>query len=172
MPHYSTAYILPSIRTHKICLGERNEVIGDRQFMNWTSINVVTGLKSNPDFLKMDIEGFEYGVLRSIIDSGEKYPLQIAFELHIGGKVGKVARRVYPAEFISFMEYLRVFGGYYLVNRRDGCEVCTEIVVAKLQCGSSSPVDKNMAELQRHSNGNPLLKQSVSNFLKNGFSHD
>jgi hypothetical protein len=166
-------YILPRIRTHHICLGERNEIIDGRQFMNWTSINALTGLMTNPDFLKMDIEGFEYGVLRSIIDSGENYPLQIAFELHIGGYVGKsLDRHVYPGEFIAFMEYLRVFGGYYLVNRRDGVYGhCAEVVIARLQCQGASAIHPNMAELRRFSADHPLLNASISKFLDNSLPH-
>ena len=162
-------YIQSRIRTHKVCLGSKTEIIEGRQFMNWTSLNALTGLNTNPDFLKMDIEGFEYEVLHSIIDSGENFPLQIAMELHIGGMIGSKARRMYPAELIAFMNYLRVYGGYYLVNRRDGNLHCTEVVVAMLDCErkkKTMALSKNpMNELKQFSKGNNLLKDSIEKYL-------
>lgn len=102
----------------------------------------------------MDIEGYEYPVLHSIIDSGENFPLQIAMELHIGGNmnIGPQRRRMYPAELIAFMNYLRVFGGYYLVNRRDACGHYTEIVVAMLDCQQQQHKKKKKRALDK----NPL----------------
>jgi hypothetical protein len=162
------AYIKSRIRTHKVCLGSKTEVIEGRQFMNWTSLNALTGLSTNPDFLKMDIEGYEYPVLHSIIDSGENFPLQIAMELHIS-HIGSKRRHMYPAELIAFMNYLRVFGGYYLVNRRDGCSMCTEIVVAMLDCQQQkkNALSKNsMNELKELMNYNALFADSVQKYLR------
>eukprot|EP01036_Dinobryon_divergens_P022609 gene22609-30881_t len=153
------AYIQSRIRTHKVCLGSKTEVVRGRQFMNWTSLNALTGLNTNPDFLKMDIEGYEYPVLHSIIDSGENFPLQ-------------QRRRMYPAELIAFMNYLRVFGGYYLVNRRDACGHCTEIVVAMLDCQQQQRKKKKMAleknplkELKELMKYNALFEDSVQKYL-------
>jgi len=167
------ASLLSRIRTHKICLGDKDEVVGDKKFMNWFSLNKLTGIKGNPDFLKMDIEGFEYPVFQSIINSGVNYPLQIAFELHIGdvmhrGSVGfQGARNVFLAETIAFMEYLRVFGGYYLVNRRDNDIVqhCTEIVVAKLRCKDHSTMDPKLKALRQFSQGHDLLRKQIQDYV-------
>lgn len=163
------AYIRSRIRTHNVCLGSKTEVVKGRQFMNWTSLNALTGLNTNPDFLKMDIEGYEYSVLHSIIDSGEHFPLQIAMELHLN-------RNLYPAQLIAFMNYLRVFGGYYLVNRRDNelCGHCSEVMVTMLDCdhhhqGSSKKMAlyKNpMNELKEFMKYNALFEDSVKKYLR------
>ena len=166
-------FLLPRIRTHKICLGDKDEVVNGKKFLNWFSLNKLTGIKGNPDFLKMDIEGFEYPVFQSIINSGVNYPLQIAFELHIGdvmhrGSVGyQGARNVFLAETIAFMEYLRVFGGYYLVNRRDNDIVqhCTEIVVAKLRCKDHSTMDPKLKALRQFSQGHDLLRKQIQDYV-------
>lgn len=168
------AYIQSRIRTHKVCLGSKTEVIGGRQFMSWTSLNALTGLNTNPDFLKMDIEGYEYPVLRSIVESGENFPLQIALELHIGGYIGPTRRRVYPAELIAFMNYLRVFGGYYLVNRRDASDHCAEIVLAMLDCEQQGqpPLGKNpMNELKELIKDHKVFQDSVNKYLITRESH-
>ena len=170
-------HIKSRIRTHKVCLGGKTEVIDGKTFMNWTSLNALTGLKTNPDFLKMDIEGFEYPVLKSIVDSGENLPLQIAMEFHLFEvnlpPGGGVSRRIFPAEMIAFMNYLREFGGYYLVNRRDNvaCHLCTEIVIAKLDCDLPPPgkktISKNpMTELKDIMQYDKLFEDSVKKYLE------
>ena len=168
--HIYTAGIHTVQNTHLqgVSWEQDREVIEGRQFMNWTSLNALTGLNTNPDYLKMDIEGYEYQVLHSIIDSGENFPLQIAMELHIGGMIGSKARRMYPAELIAFMNYLRLFGGYYLVNRRDACLHCTEIVIAMLDCEQQGKMALNknpVNELKQFSSDNSLLKASIDKYL-------
>ena len=168
--HIYTAGIHTVQNTHLQGLSweQDREVIEGRQFMNWTSLNALTGLNTNPDYLKMDIEGYEYQVLHSIIDSGENFPLQIAMELHIGRMIGSKARRMYPAELIAFMNYLRLFGGYYLVNRRDACLHCTEIVIAMLDCEQQGKMALNknpVNELKQFSSDNSLLKASIDKYL-------
>ena len=141
--------------------------------MSWFSLIKLTGVTGNLDSLKMDIEGFEFPVLQSIIESGVSYPLQIAFEMHIGdvqhrgSDLFKGARNVFLAETIAFMEYLRVFGGYYLVNRRDNeiTHHCTEIVVAKLRCKDPPNGDPDMKALRKFSQGNELLRAQIEKYF-------
>ena len=109
--------------------------------------------------------------MHSIIDSGENFPLQIAMEVHIN-HVYPTLRYMYVAELIAFMNYLRVFGGYYLVNRRDNedCSHCSEIVVAMLDCEQQEKkkaLSKDpMTELKYSMKYNKLFEESVSKFLR------
>jgi len=59
-------YIQSRVHLHRICLGESDAVINNRTFMSWQTINQMIGLKSGPTFLKMDIEGYEFDVMKSI----------------------------------------------------------------------------------------------------------
>ncbi len=92
-----------------------------------------------PLYLKMDIEGYEYQVLRSIIDDGFLMPTQIAFELHYAtGMKGLPwkGRSKSSGEIATFMEYLHHQGGYFLLDRNDNirCNACTELLVSRLPC--------------------------------------
>ncbi|EKX52478.1 hypothetical protein GUITHDRAFT_133561 [Guillardia theta CCMP2712] len=72
---------------HKICLGP----VDDGDYRSWPSILKMLGYSRPPTFLKMDIEGWEYSVLTSIINTGYMLPHQIAVELHwYTGGVGGV----------------------------------------------------------------------------------
>ena len=120
---------------HHVCLGDKNE----GKFLTWESLHSVTGMKGSPNYLKMDIEGFEFPVMKSIIDNGRHLPLQIAMEIHttrIERNAYQIHRRVGSMELFGFMQYLHVFGGYYLIDRRDNGEGCSEILLSKLDCQS------------------------------------
>eukprot|EP01040_Poterioochromonas_malhamensis_P013999 gene13999-15462_t len=132
------AHLKGRVRFHPICLADSDYEIDDRRYVSWTTLNKITGVATQPSFLKMDIEGYEYPVLKSIVDSGVFLPLQIAVEIHIirvtNGKWD--LRRANSLELYSFMNYLYKFGGYYLIDRHDNvlCKSCTEVVLAKLNC--------------------------------------
>jgi hypothetical protein len=109
------------------------------QFLSWNSINKLTGITTQPTFLKMDIEGYEFPVLQSIINSGKQLPLQIAVEVHTHRMEHGRRRRDWHVpllELYSFIQYLYRFGGYYLIDRNDNplCPHCSEILLAKLDC--------------------------------------
>ena len=126
------------VRLHRVCISDSDYVRDGRQYLTWKSVNKLTGIQNSPTFLKMDIEGYEFPVLRSIIDAGEYLPLQIAVEVHFIRFEQGVPdfRYVSTAELLAFMQYIYKFGGYYLIDRNDNrfCPHCTEIVLAKLNC--------------------------------------
>jgi hypothetical protein len=129
------------VRLHKVCLGSSDYTLKDgKQFLSWPSLHKLTGLTHSPTYLKMDIEGYEFPVMLSIINSGQQLPLQIAMELHtIRMEKGQYVRdyTVDTGEFYAFVHFLYKFGGYYLVDRNDDnnqCTCCSEILLAKLHC--------------------------------------
>lgn len=74
------------VRLHEVCLSSESKVIGARRYVTYKDMLAMAGTTDFPAYLKMDIEGWEFDVLRSIVDShaqhGSALPMQIAFELH------------------------------------------------------------------------------------------
>ncbi len=155
------------VRLHPLCLSDRQYTVEDREYVTWHQILEQVGLKTAPTFLKMDIEGYEFPVLKSIIDAGIQLPLQISMELHIVRHefgVPQYTRRVSSMELHSFIQYVYEFGGYYLIDRHDNpyCRVCSEIVLAKMDC-DNYPLT-NYDVLLKHSN--KKLKKALKQSLK------
>ena len=55
------------VTLHKVCVGNEDQVIGNRKFVSWDSLLALAGISTPPSFLKMDIEGFEWEILPTII---------------------------------------------------------------------------------------------------------
>lgn len=138
---------------HPVCLSDRKYISEKGEvFVTWTDLHELTGTKVSPSFLKMDIEGYEFPVLRSIIESGTQLPLQIAAEIHIirwENGIPVYDRLVPTAEMLSFSNYLRKFGGYYIIDRRDNiyCATCVEVILAKLDCNNHPNRDEEFSLL-------------------------
>jgi hypothetical protein len=127
-----------SVFSYNKCIGPRDENLDGRQFLSWTSIMTLIGATSAPIVLKMDIEGFEWTVIRSMIASSPSHllPTSISFELHTSTIVPEIDWSWRPrqgAEVALLMEYL-MKNGYLLVDRHDNpyCPHCTELVVARV----------------------------------------
>ena len=133
------AYIRSRVTLYKVCIGDKDYTSKDSKiFSTWESLLKLVGMTKAPTFLKMDVEGWEYPVLRQIVNSGTHLPLQIGFELHYhtlpnlglswGGK-----RYKSPGELAVFMDFLYRYGGYHLVDRNDNryCGHCTELLVVR-----------------------------------------
>lgn len=161
------------VRFHHVCIGDKDEIRPNKQqFLTWASLLLRTGLTQAPTFLKMDIEGYEFPVLRSIIDSGVNIPLQIAVEIHLdrleGGHFGNP--NVASSELIAFMEELYHFGGYALLDRHDNphCPHCSEILLAKVNC-KNFPIRSSFEHLPysnlRKPTGHRLFDDSIKRVL-------
>lgn len=132
------AHLAGSVHSYSKCIGTHDAVIGGRQFLSWTSILALIGATSAPTVLKMDIEGFEWSVIRSMVVSSPLHllPTSISFELHTSTHIPEIGWKPRPRqgpEVALFMEYLMKYG-YLLVDRHDNpfCRHCTEIVVARV----------------------------------------
>lgn len=84
-----------------------------------------------PLYLKMDIEGHEYAVLQSIVDSGSLVPMQIAVEVHLPPAL---FFRDTPIQLALFINYLYHKGGYFVIDRHDNplCQQCSEILLSRV----------------------------------------
>ena len=121
---------------HSICLSIQDKIINNKEFLTWGSFARKIGLKSPPTAMKMDIEGFEWSVIPSIIKTNYLIPESFSFELHYLTNIEELlwmGRKRNNHEIGLFIEFLYNYG-YILVDRHDNihCSTCTELVIAKL----------------------------------------
>lgn len=131
---------------YNVCISSKDETIEGRRYVTWPSVLKLTGVTmAAPKYLKMDIEGYEYGVLRSILHSGESHllPEQLAMEIHTftSHRVGAGAlawadkREKGGGELMAFILML-YNAGYRLtfVDWRTVCPWCIEVLFARIFC--------------------------------------
>lgn len=123
----------------QICIGPKDFFNQNGwQFMTWQSALAYANV-SHVAHLKMDIEGFEYDVLRQIVHhSIELAPDQISLELHYQTQMTDLAwhrRHKTPAEVALFIAMLFRNGDYFVIDRHDNpyCRHCSELVLARFQ---------------------------------------
>jgi len=138
---------------HRVCIAARSytDPRTHRVFEDWPTLLKRVGMPIQaPSFLKMDIEGFEYQVLRAVLGSHHLatgtskatealslWPTQIAMELHFQTQMRELpfhGRLVSVGEIALFMDFLWRQGGYTLIDRRDHL---ARILIARIsvQCG-------------------------------------
>jgi hypothetical protein len=160
------------VRLHHLCLSDRNYEVDDRRYVTWSNLLASIKLKKAPTLLKMDIEGYEFPVMKEIIDNGKFLPFQISMEIHYirhENNVPVYDRRVSSIELYAFLQYLYTFGGYYLIDRHDNphCRVCSEVVLAKLNCENyplNDVISNDYKELLQQPD--PKLKKTLKQSLK------
>ena len=126
------------MRFHAQCIGANSS--RDGRFLDYPSLLAVAGLHNEaPTMLKMDVEGFEWGVLRGLLHAGQRsarvraqLPLQIAFELHVQGHK--------PPEVARLMDDLWRLGNYFIAKRDDNpyCIDYTELLLVSTKLLASS----------------------------------
>ena len=93
-----------------------------------------------PTLLKMDIEGFEYDVIQSILSSDSSiWPEQIMMEVHWATRMVDLPwmpRTRTAAEIALFFGGLFNFGGYIVAHSRtfSGCKPCMEVLLVRAVC--------------------------------------
>jgi len=124
---------------HSLCLGEEDHTQADgSRYLSWGTLVRKLGLTTPPTMLKMDIEGFEWGALESIVRSGSPLlPFSLSVELHVWTEVKEVpwqGRWRSVRETGAWMRGMLSRGGYALVDRHDNplCSYCSEVVLARL----------------------------------------
>ena len=128
---------------HKLCLGTETgkAVMNGRNvlFTTWSDFATLIKLREPPVMFKMDVEGFEWGILESLATSKDAstLPVSIAVELHYLTQMDALpwyGRLLSPFEMAMSMDFLFTRGGYVLVDRHDNsrCKHCSEVVLARL----------------------------------------
>lgn len=139
------------IKFHKSCLGIENKITKDgKQFITYNTMLQQLG---NPyvGLLKLDIEGYEFEVIPSVLEVEDKYmPLLIAMEVHYAtpfsdlswsyrnkkntrGGFSSGGKSV--AELALFAMYF-MNKGYVLISKENNCGTCSELVFLKTYCTS------------------------------------
>jgi hypothetical protein len=122
---------------HNLCIGVRDEKLNGREFVTWKTLLRRLNMKNPPDFVKMDIEGFEWSVIPSMLSDSSILPDQIAFELHFSTyrdlSLGWAKRSKSAEEIAVFIDQLYRLGRYFVVDRNDNphCSHCSELLVAR-----------------------------------------
>lgn len=140
---------------HKFCITDKSYTDSSgSKFLSWPDVLEQSGITQPPEYLKMDIEGFEFPVLRSIVRSGRLLPNQIAMEIHwatYGPGSGnpssnlpwaKVPRHKDAAELLTFL-LMMYEAGYRLsfVDHGTVCPHCMEVLFSRVHCGNGLPLD-------------------------------
>lgn len=113
------------------------------KYLSYAQLWNATGASSPPKLLKMDIEGFEFDTLISLLaDSpSNTWPEQIMMEVHYGTRMVEVEwmlRTRQAAEMALFFDTLFNTGGYMPVIRKyfRGCPTCMEILLLRVHCNT------------------------------------
>jgi len=106
----------------------------ESSFKNYSELVRRAGLSSAPSLLKMDIEGYEWQTIPSIVSS-TLAPKQIAVEMHFQTQMPGLSwfgRYKSPVEILAFGNMMHK-RGYRIASRQDNpaCKWCTEILWIK-----------------------------------------
>jgi len=133
---------------HHVCIGDSDYVSEQGHvFKSWTTILDMIQCSENPLYLKMDIEGYEFQVLKNIIDTGINLPDEIAFEVHYDTDIAALNptnQYKSSAELAVFFEYMYRSGQYLLIDRRDNhlCLHCTELLMGRVTASRTTDVQQ------------------------------
>jgi hypothetical protein len=137
-PRRKPAY--DAIKFYDICLGTSNTKIQGRKYGTYTDLVALAGLASGPFLLKIDIEGFEYDVLKDMVGGPtDSLPEQIAIELHWGSRMVDldwVLRHRQAAEVALLASMLFNGGGYIPFDFSFvwQCAPCVEVLYIRAVC--------------------------------------
>ena len=135
-----------NINFYPYCISNKDKVIDGRQYAKYSKIIQIANVTKPPNLFKMDVEGFEYDVLRQMLDearmsgSKEMLPMQISVEFHYATRMFDVPwrlRSVTAAEIAMFIGLMYNQGGYVLVKHErigPGCFPCAELLFLRTLC--------------------------------------
>ena len=135
-------------RYHKFCLGNSAGNVAKQVFLTLPELNAKVGREAGPDYFKIDIEGFEWSILKSLVAQvhanrklDSHLPMQIYGEFHLdldkdvnlmksrqGGLQGFQAMFSSPAHqhrspyngarLRNYFDELFLHGGYMIMHKR------------------------------------------------------
>lgn len=123
----------------KNCTGTYNVKCGE----TWTLQDIQKRLgHGHVDLLKMDIEGFEWGIIESLPELpsedsfGFNLPMQVNVELHTVTLDDKGKYLYWTAEQVSRLYKHLLQAGYVVIERDDNirCPHCTELTLMLVRC--------------------------------------
>ena len=151
--------IIDRTKFYKVCLGGKDEVLGGLNFHSWSKLHELTGHRNGPDYLKIDIEGWEFETMQSIIGQPTS-PTQIALELHfvIVKKTSSGERLVEDISRDTMVKFYQQMyrGGYYIMHEKKNplFAQASELLFVRLKCFADQrilpreTVEERLVELQ------------------------
>ena len=111
-------------------------------FISYAQALEMARVHGPPAFLKMDIEGYEWEVLPTLMSRPDAAPQQIAIELHFETQMPGLpwfGRLKSPTELMALGLTLR-HNGFFIVSRQDNrlCFHCTELLLVRDPCSNNS----------------------------------
>ncbi|KAL3909323.1 MAG: hypothetical protein SGILL_008131 [Bacillariaceae sp.] len=115
----------------------------DRNYLSYHDLWKATSIQHPPKLLKMDVEGFEFDVLTSMLASFESsnyWPEQIMMEVHFITRMVDLdwmLRTRQSAELALFFDTLWNAGGYIPIKVQyfgEWCPSCMEILLLRVKC--------------------------------------
>jgi hypothetical protein len=114
-----------------------------RKYLSYPELWKATSIQKPPKLLKMDVEGFEFDVLTSMLSSFESsdwWPEQIMMEVHYITRMVDLPwllRTRQAAELALFFDSLWNAGGYLPIKVQyfgEWCPSCMEILLLRVKC--------------------------------------
>ncbi|KAL3905846.1 MAG: hypothetical protein SGILL_009512, partial [Bacillariaceae sp.] len=114
-----------------------------REYLSYLDLWKATSIQHPPKLLKMDVEGFEFDVLTSMLqsfDSSGFWPEQIMMEVHYITRMVDLPwmlRTRQAAELALFFDTLWNAGGYLPIKVQyfgEWCPSCMEILLLRVKC--------------------------------------
>jgi hypothetical protein len=150
------AEIVSRTKFHQVCLGNVNSIdekTGQR-FLTLPALNKLIGRSVGPDYYKMDIEGYEWTMLKSMVKAADtnhelhsQLPLQIYAEYHLDREslednsyVVRNGNNAYVGKRLRyFWDELFLKGGYMIMHMRNTVQTRNmDLLIVKVFC----PVDE------------------------------
>lgn len=134
---------LDNVKFYSICIASQDLVQEGRHYNSYATMYNLTGMKGPPRLLKMDVEGFEYDVLSSMMSNAAEddslLPEQIVVELHTATRMYDLPwllRSRQAAEVTLLIGQMYRQGGYLpvYVDYNPGCGPCLEVLFVKVLC--------------------------------------
>lgn len=138
-------------RFHPICIGATDSIDEKRQrFATVSNLNKAAGRNEGPDYFKIDVEGYEWTILKQMVkhadvnpDGHLHLPLQIYAEYHLdresstdnryfvnGPNTAMVGKRL-----IHFWNEMFIKGGYMIMHVRNTIQTRNhDVLLAKVFC--------------------------------------
>lgn len=130
----------PKVHFYPHCVSSKDATTGGKYYKTYIGLVEATGIQHPPKVLKMDIEGFEFDVLSSMLKSPSTlWPEQIMMEVHFASRMIDLSwllRTRQTAEMTMFFDLLYNKGGYMPAHIKhiDGCPTCMEILLVRVHC--------------------------------------
>ena len=128
------------VNFYPFCIGSND---AQPPYLPYERIWNATGTTVPPKLLKMDVEGFEFDVLDSVLSSDPAiWPEQIMMEVHWATRMVDVPwmpRTRTAAEIALFFGGLFNHGGYIVARAHSfpGCQPCNEVLLVRALCPST-----------------------------------